>query len=274
VDARNEGGETALHLAAARGRVHAVRWLLVEGGADARALNISGAAPLHYCCYPKGFFDDDDDDGDDGDGDGGDVGGEVGEEVEEVEEVEEDEDGDAFLDAEDGGGGGGAAEAATATPIPGTAEASLACARLLLSAGADPNAQTEGALASGVTALHLASEAGLAATVRALIDAGAEVGVRDSQGHSAWDKAVRGGHEQAARELAEALEGVADAGGGAGEGAAGGGGGGGGGKGKGKGKGKGPASAAELAAEMEEVLRLQATIQRGSVFAPPLRGTQ
>ncbi|KAI0026616.1 ankyrin repeat-containing domain protein, partial [Vararia minispora EC-137] len=48
IEARDDGGSTALHIAAKEGRVDIIVRLLLDGGADIDALSPSGMTALHY----------------------------------------------------------------------------------------------------------------------------------------------------------------------------------------------------------------------------------
>lgn len=67
----------------------------------------------------------------------------------------------------------------------------------LLARGAPVQARGPG----GVTYLHLAAWAGVGATVRLLLDYGAEVGAMDDEGRTALEMARAGGKEEVMREL-------------------------------------------------------------------------
>lgn len=74
----------------------------------------------------------------------------------------------------------------------------VSCVEYLISQGADVNFCTR---AMGSTALHRAAVQGHAEVVRKLVQAGCDMGIRDCDGKTAYDKARGAGHEDVCRLL-------------------------------------------------------------------------
>lgn len=75
----------------------------------------------------------------------------------------------------------------------------VSCVEYLISQGADVNFCTR---AMGSTALHRAAVQGHVEIVRILLGAGCDASIRDCDGMTAYDKALRTGHEEVCRLLA------------------------------------------------------------------------